>query len=157
LYILSTILYNPKGGIEREMKTLRKIRKDAKALSPVVASIILIAVTVAVSIAVAAWMGALSIGFMETEQLSITKATFSDGLVTLTVRNTGTADVTINDATINGDPAPIANPTEGGAYTVGSNTSPDIELTFAWVAGDNYQVRLMSTKGNYFVYNAVAS
>ncbi|TRO43295.1 hypothetical protein E2P30_02740, partial [Candidatus Bathyarchaeota archaeon] len=30
------------------MNTLRKIRKDAKALSPVVASIILIAVTVAV-------------------------------------------------------------------------------------------------------------
>jgi flagellin-like protein len=47
------------------MKILRKIRKNAKALSPVVASIILIAVTVAVSIAVAAWMGALTVGFME--------------------------------------------------------------------------------------------
>ena len=41
-----------------------KILKNMKALSPVVASIILIAVTVAVSIAVAAWMGALSFGFM---------------------------------------------------------------------------------------------
>jgi len=41
-----------------------KILKSRKALSPVVASIILIAVTVAVSIAVAAWMGALSFGFM---------------------------------------------------------------------------------------------
>jgi flagellin-like protein len=41
-----------------------KILKNRKALSPVVASIILIAVTVAVSIAVAAWMGALSFGFM---------------------------------------------------------------------------------------------
>jgi flagellin-like protein len=43
-----------------------KILKNRKALSPVVASIILIAVTVAVSIAVAAWMGALTIGFMGT-------------------------------------------------------------------------------------------
>ena len=42
------------------MKTL----KNRRGLSPVVASIILIAVTVAVSIAVAAWMGALSFSFM---------------------------------------------------------------------------------------------
>lgn len=41
-----------------------KMLKSRKALSPVVASIILIAVTVAVSIAVAAWMGALTFGFM---------------------------------------------------------------------------------------------
>ncbi|MGQ9565095.1 MAG: archaellin/type IV pilin N-terminal domain-containing protein, partial [Candidatus Bathyarchaeales archaeon] len=37
---------------------MRKLFKSRKALSPVVAAIILIAVTVAVSIAVAAWMGA---------------------------------------------------------------------------------------------------
>ena len=54
------------------MKTLRKFKKNVKALSPVVASIILIAVTVAVSIAVAAWMGALTIGFMGgSEQVEI--------------------------------------------------------------------------------------
>jgi flagellin-like protein len=41
---------------------------NRRALSPVVASIILIAVTVAVSIAVAAWMGALTVGFMENSQ-----------------------------------------------------------------------------------------
>lgn len=40
-----------------------KMLRNVKALSPVVASIILIAVTVAVSIAVAAWMGALSFDF----------------------------------------------------------------------------------------------
>ena len=54
------------------MNTIRKMKKNAKALSPVVASIILIAVTVAVSIAVAAWMGALVVGQMETEQIRIT-------------------------------------------------------------------------------------
>jgi flagellin-like protein len=37
-----------------------KMRKSRRALSPVIATIILIAVTVAVSIAVAAWMGALT-------------------------------------------------------------------------------------------------
>ncbi len=52
------------------------MNKSRKALSPVVASIILIAVTVAVSIAVAAWMGALTFNFMATEQVNITNLQF---------------------------------------------------------------------------------
>ena len=51
----------------------RKFKKNAKALSPVVASIILIAVTVAVSVVVAAWMGGMTIGLMgNAEQAKIT-------------------------------------------------------------------------------------
>ena len=46
---------------------MKNFRRSRKALSPVIASIILIAVTVAVSIAVAAWMGALTIRFIEPE------------------------------------------------------------------------------------------
>ena len=49
---------------------MKKFLKSKKALSPVVAAIILIAVTVAVSIAVAAWMGSMTIGFMETSELT---------------------------------------------------------------------------------------
>ena len=143
------------------MKTLRKIRKDAKALSPVVASIILIAVTVAVSIAVAAWMGALSIGFMETEQLSITNCEFTDAgsSIVLTVRNTGTTDIVINGATVNGvnadSVAMLPDATkllknEDGSVTV------SLALGNEWESGSTYQIRLTSTKGNYFPYNAVA-
>ena len=76
---------------------MKKIWKGKKALSPVVAAIILIAVTVAVSIAVAAWMGALTFTFMGTEQLEIQGASFAAGppkSITLNVQNTGTADLT---------------------------------------------------------------
>jgi flagellin-like protein len=136
---------------------MRKLRKNAKALSPVVASIILIAVTVAVSIAVAAWMGALSIGFMETEQMSIVNAQFTDstdgGLtgttMTLSVRNTGTTDIVIVSATVNGDPATAdAN--------IGKNADGSVVVTADWEQGSTYQIRLLSSKGNYFPYNAVA-
>jgi flagellin-like protein len=49
-----------------------KITRSKKALSPVIATIILIAVTVAVSIAVAAWMGALTFSFMSSgEQVQL--------------------------------------------------------------------------------------
>ena len=144
------------------MNTLRKIRKDAKALSPVVASIILIAVTVAVSIAVAAWMGALSIGFMETEQMSITNAQFtgSGTTITLSVRNTGTTDIVVNSATVNGEPATTAmfDAADASALNIAKNSdgSVVVTLTTAWESGSTYQIRLLSSKGNYFPYNAVA-
>jgi flagellin-like protein len=62
------------------MNYIRKFKKNSKALSPVVASIILIAVTVAVSVVVAAWMGGMTIGLMgSTEQVSITNVQFTLG------------------------------------------------------------------------------
>ena len=67
----------------------RKFRKSAKALSPVIATIILIAVTVAVSVVVAAWMGALTIGFMgNSEQAKVTNAVLTN---TYTVQPTSQA------------------------------------------------------------------
>src|SRR3970282_1088102 len=85
--------------MKEKMKTLRKLRKNAKALSPVVASIILIAVTVAVSIAVAAWMGALVVGQMATEEAKISNVEFTaTGTAVLTVKNTGSTAIIISDA-----------------------------------------------------------
>ena len=126
------------------MKTLRKIRKNEKALSPVVASIILIAVTVAVSIAVAAWMGALTVGFMETSTLTITAAEFTGtNVVTLTLQNSGTSAVTIATAKINGDVVTIAtNPSPVAAGDPGS-----LVLTSAWTAGNAYKMDIYDTSG----------
>jgi flagellin-like protein len=126
------------------MKNLRKIRKNTKALSPVVASIILIAVTVAVSIAVAAWMGALTVGFMDTKTVTITNAAF-DGtdVITLTVKNTGTSEVTISTAKVNGDIATIT--TNPSPIADGSTVS--VVLQSAWLAGNNYKMDLFDSNG----------
>ena len=135
------------------MKKLRKIRKNAKALSPVVASIILIAVTVAVSIAVAAWMGALTVGFMGTEELRITSMTFASNSITLTVNNTGTTPVTINEAWVNN----VQQSTVSGlGISISANDGAQIQITYTVVDGNNYQVKLVSSKGNTFMYTAVA-
>jgi flagellin-like protein len=132
------------------MKTLRKIRKNAKALSPVVASIILIAVTVAVSIAVAAWMGALTVGFMATEELKITNMMFPSGHVQVVANNTGTTPVTINEVWINGVKQTYT------PQTLAANTGAVVDVSFTWVAGSNYQIKLISAKGNSFLYTAFA-
>jgi flagellin-like protein len=91
-----------------------KILKSKKALSPVVASIILIAVTVAVSIAVAAWMGALSFSFMGSgEQLNVGSpyGWYGGGTtVNLDVSVPGGSAVTIDTVRINGTSCTITLP-----------------------------------------------
>ena len=141
------------------MKTLRKFKKNAKALSPVVASIILIAVTVAVSIAVAAWMGALTIGFMGgSEQVEIRSISFATaGQVALTVKNTGTSAVTIQEMWVNNvDVSANTTSTTALPVSIAANALKTFTITsYNWVAGDNYQFKLVTAKGNPFMKNAI--
>ena len=141
------------------MNTFRKIKKNAKALSPVVASIILIAVTVAVSVVVAAWMGGMTIGLMgNAEQASVSNAVFNaPNVLTLTVRNTGGATVTINSATIDGTGVTLA-PATGYTLNVQKGNSTQISLTLptgsVFNAGAQYEIRMVTAKGTTIVYSA---
>ena len=134
---------------------MRKLR-SRKALSPVVASIILIAVTVAVSIAVAAWMGALTFNFMSTEQLKITNVQFGPAYTTInvTMQNTGTSPVTITELHVNNAAANYL----GSQVTVLANSqnTTTISYTPTWVNGAQYEIELKSSKGNQFTYTATA-
>jgi flagellin-like protein len=129
------------------MKTLRKIRKSTKALSPVVASIILIAVTVAVSIAVAAWMGALTVGFMGSSSLTITDVDFStDGSIVIDVKNSGTNDVTIAAVRVNGNNAAFVGTTYP-AQAIPAGATDEITITAAHTAGNPYKIDLYDNNG----------
>ena len=125
-----------------------KILRSKKALSPVVASIILIAVTVAVSIAVAAWMGALTFSFMGSSSISITDVTFVDAgtnHINITVKNTGTNQVTITVVKVN-------NQVEGWTssldpMTLDAGVDGWIDISEAWVAGNAYKIELFDASG----------
>jgi flagellin-like protein len=134
----------------------RKIRKNSKALSPVVASIILIAVTVAVSVVVAAWMGGTTIGLMgNAEQASIANIAFTDNTgtadqITVLVQNSGTTTVNVTQAYINGVVITGWTPQNEGVdkssaktYTLTLNAGSD-----QLVPGTAYQVKLITAKGN---------
>ena len=131
-------------------------KKSRKALSPVVASIILIAVTVAVSIAVAAWMGALTFNFMATEQIKITNLQFPTGLINVTMLNTGTSTVTITEIHVNNgqDLFSTADPAWNGVITANGNATE--AFTFGWTSGAQYEIEMKSSKGNQFTYTATA-
>ncbi len=125
-----------------------KMFKSKKALSPVVAAIILIAVTVAVSIAVAAWMGALTIGFMKTEELKITNLAWGNvpyTNATLTMKNSGSNTLTIDAVKVNSAAAVLnsyRNPAGSGTWT-----TPTAGITLK--PGDTAEVRVTLSSGNF--------
>ena len=134
---------------------MKNFKRSKKALSPVVTSIILIAVTVAVSIAVAAWMGALTIGFMDTEQLKITDVQFTgttedDKAIVISVKNQGTSGPIIVEASVNGGTP------ESMSVQLDANEPGTITIDYNWQEGSNYQVKLVTAKGNPFVSNDIA-
>jgi len=128
-----------------------KILRSRKALSPVVASIILIAVTVAVSIAVAAWMGALTFSFMGVEKLTISKITWNwasaNRTFVINVNNTGTKDLTINQILVNyqGVTTTIA---PALPLILKATESASLTVPYAYTNGTNYDISV-ATASNY--------
>jgi flagellin-like protein len=136
---------------------MKSFRKTRKALSPVVASIILIAVTVAVSIAVAAWMGALVVAQMRTEQLKITSVAFSEDSITVIAHNFGTRGVLIDEVWVNNSPIPTEDVSYDASQSVPENGEVTITISYTGlVSGGNYEVKIQTAQGNYFMCNAIA-
>jgi flagellin-like protein len=140
---------------------MKRLFKCRKALSPVVAAIILIAVTVAVSIAVAAWMGALTFSFMGSSSINISNVTFggasgatTNNTIVLSVKNTGTKSVTVSLVKVNNILRPHWNATlspctlspsataQITVYTDGSATNK-----IGWVSGSPYDIYLYDSTG----------
>ncbi|MCW4003008.1 MAG: hypothetical protein NWE95_03730 [Candidatus Bathyarchaeota archaeon] len=149
-------LKTQKGGLTNKMNIYRKFKKSTKALSPVVASIILIAVTVAVSVVVAAWMGGMTIGLMgSAEQVSITNIAFDGTADTMDVMvtNSGGTTVTITSAFINGVAADI-DEDNSDTTLLKSTTGNVILLDCDLSPGTAYTVKLITEKGTSAVYTA---
>jgi flagellin-like protein len=136
---------------------MKKFRRSKKALSPVVASIILIAVTVAVSIAVAAWMGALTVGFMGSSSITITNMQFTDdggspaaNIIVCSLKNTGTKSVTIAGVRINNNVVDTDDFSAATSLTLaaGDLDTLTIEGTYAnWQEGNPYKIDLYDGSG----------
>jgi len=128
---------------------MKRLFKCRKALSPVVAAIILIAVTVAVSIAVAAWMGALTFSFMGgTETIDVKHITWTNAdYFVIEFKNTGTSAVTIDRVTVNG----VSKTTNATLpESVAASGTRYYNVTYTWTDGDNYDIAVVTAKGNAF-------
>jgi flagellin-like protein len=89
-----------------EKRVNHKIIKNKKALSPVIATVILVSVTIVVAIAVSYWMGGIAGLYTRFEQIEITScnAVKEGGIYNITsvLKNTGSQDSTIDNIIING-------------------------------------------------------
>jgi flagellin-like protein len=92
-----------------KMGTHKTSRKDRsrRAVSPVIATVILVAIAITVAVAVAYWMGGIAGQYTRFEQIEIQSAlchasgTPSDWQITMTLKNTGTRDTTLISLFIN--------------------------------------------------------
>ena len=139
------------------------IRSNNKALSPVIASIILIAVTVAVAVVVAAWMGGMTIGLMgNVEQAKITNVAFLTSpanSANVTILNSGTSSITLQSATIDSNTANITTTGPTNSLTIAKGTYAKI-LIFnpdSFVPNAQYTIRITTEKGNTLLFTAQAT
>ena len=128
---------------------------NKKGMSPTTAVVILIAVTVAITLAVAAWAGALTFLYMKTEELTIIGVSYqgtsrvADNQIVVTLQNTGTADVTLTQAQVNG--YDVAKTIDLLNVTISRGETQTITLNnVGWHSGYPYRIELQSSKGNKF-------
>jgi hypothetical protein len=127
--------------------------------SIVVASIILVVVTVAVSIAVLEWWKDAS--YVEpppfTEQVNITSMIFdvTNKRIMITANNILSTSVAINEVWVNNVNQTSVNPTLPSTITANNVVTYNITLS-SISKGYTYQVKLVSLKGNQFLWTATA-
>jgi len=136
---------------------MKKLFESRKALSPVIAAIILIAVTVAVSIAVASWMGKLTFTFMKVEELKVTNHTWASDIsfIDLSVKNSGTGPIVIGEVRVNNELASTVIYISGSA-TISGGGSATLRVTHNFTSGTKYEFWLVTTTGNKYPYLTTA-
>ena len=100
-------------------------------MSPVIATVILVAVATTISIAVAFWMGSIAGQYAKYESIEVQSALCSKvtnngtygtyWLVQVTLKNSGSADATLNGAYVNDIPVSIYNQNYNSATKTASS------------------------------------
>ncbi len=80
--------------------------KSRKAISPVIATVILVAVAITIAVAVSYWMSGISSSYTKFEKVEIQTATcaidgFGNWNITVTLKNSGTAAATMANVFVN--------------------------------------------------------
>jgi flagellin-like protein len=95
-----------------------KLLKDKKGISPVITTVILVAVGIALAVAIGLWMSGLVATFTRFEKLEVTSAyaisTTNGWTVKIVAKNTGSADATVSTVMINGIPASSSGSSQYG-------------------------------------------
>jgi flagellin-like protein len=136
-------------------KPMRRLKKDAKGISPLIATLLLIAIAVAASVITYSWVMSM-IGSQSTQAqtaVRIDNVEFDVGAdnVTVTIRNIGSVSadvVTIGVKLTSASSYSTADVTPAQAVPVG--TADDIEVSLTGLdiqTGFNYDVKVITSTG----------
>ena len=141
--------------------------QSRKAVSPVIATVILVAVAITVSVAVAYWMGGISGQYTKFEKVEIKSAVCTQDsdlnwIVAVTLKNSGTAIATLdavfvnNDACANGTTpaAPLATITTDLSYSNAYQLTQGEEQSFYVWIGATYGTLSSGTTVNIKIHSA---
>lgn len=130
--------------------------KDRKAISPVIATVILVAVAITIAVAVAYWMGGISSQYTKFEKVEIqtgySTKVGSDWNVTLELKNSGTADSTLNRVFVNDKPLLEAN--YGASGVVAGAVSTDIAYAGTTLTSGQPLTRHIWISGTYLTLSS---
>jgi len=152
---------------------MRTLRKAKKGISPVIATIILIAITIVIAIAVAAWVFGLFKSYTGGPAVTINAAQSScqsnGQTCTLVVSNQGGNSVTVVGATVNGGTWTVFGTTSSGstcAFSSQSSATPSVPAgqtvyicvgTSSFTAGQTLTITLQLNTGSTVTTTIVAS
>jgi hypothetical protein len=137
---------------------LLKPLKNKKALSPVIAAVILIAVGVAVSIAAATWMGSISFSFMEVDELTVSSHAWGSGnaYIDLVLKNLGTNTLTISTVQVDGVTVTTVTFPSGNA-TLGAGGTSTLRVTDDFASAAKHEFTIITTSATKCRYIASVS
>ncbi len=129
---------------------------NKKGVSPVIATVILVAVAITISVAVAYWMGSITSQYTRIEKLEVTNIQVStqgsNYTILISVRNTGTIDVTVTDLYVN--QTPYSSLVK--SVLIGQSTTIPLSLPMnIYLPGQTVSIRLHTATGMDYVKMAV--
>jgi FlaG/FlaF family flagellin (archaellin) len=150
---------------------MKSFRRSIKAVSPVIATIIIVAIAITMSIAVAYWVLGLGSSFTKYEKVEFTSAyaDYDAGTsyynISMVLKNTGSAAATVDNSTIfyNGKPAdapayegfaPVANFASftmiPGNVTSGLTIDLKGGTDSPWASGMTVEVMIQTAAGKQY-------
>jgi hypothetical protein len=129
-------------------------RNAKKALTPLMASMILLCIAVAVTLATLAWINGLPTTNMYTEQLDLTSQQWGPNCtyIDVTLYNNGTQSVKLKSVTVNSQPATVIY--IAGSNQIGKGETATLRIATTFTPEETCQLTFQTTKGNKFTYTA---
>jgi len=130
------------------------MNRGKAGISPVMATVILVAIAIVIAIAVAFWATGLVGVFTRFEKLEIAAAYATNSTdVTLNLKNTGSASTTIDSIFINGQPYDVFGATVGGCLN--QTLAPGDSITCSihsdnFVSGVTYEIAVHTASGKTY-------